>query len=130
MSCSSAAALSSRSQMRPLARSAPLARREQDWTMAALAPGLRRSAIAYSSGADTRGGYSDTLYQVSMSVTDRKMPLAVMAGLVPVIHAVQLQQRERVCAGASAESRWIACNGPHLAHGVDGRDKPGHDGIG
>ena len=65
-----------------------------------------------------------------MSVTDREMPLTVMAGLVPAIHAVQLQRREEFCMGPSTKSRWIAFNGPRLVHGVDGRDKPGHDGIG
>src|SRR5271165_1084339 len=76
MSCSSAAALSSRSQMRPSARSAPLARQGQNWTMAALAPGLRRFAIVYNSGANTRGGYSDTLLNpIWLALRLRSAPL-------------------------------------------------------
>jgi len=65
-----------------------------------------------------------------MSVTDREMPLTVMAGLVPAIHAVgQARTVEgdpaRLRGGARGKSFPLL----QLNH-VDGRDKPGHDGIG
>jgi hypothetical protein len=43
-----------------------------------------------------------------------------MAGLVPAIHALPLG---RASSGLRLENKRIACD-----HGVDGRDKPGHDG--
>jgi hypothetical protein len=50
-----------------------------------------------------------------------------MAGLVPAIHAVQLQTLGQPRTVASAKPRQIAFGCLSLAHGVDGRDKPGHD---
>jgi hypothetical protein len=49
-------------------------------------------------------------YQLTMFLND-EMALAVMAGLVPAIHAAPLKDRP-----------------PAALDGLDARDKPGHDG--
>jgi len=49
-------------------------------------------------------------YQVTM-IVNYEMPLAVMAGPVPAIHAAPLNDRP-----------------PAAPDGVEARDKPGHDG--
>jgi uncharacterized protein GlcG (DUF336 family) len=54
MSCSSAAALLSNSQMRPLARSAPRAPQGPNWMMVAPAPASRKFAIVWNSAACAR----------------------------------------------------------------------------
>ncbi len=53
-----------------------------------------------------------------------ELPAAVMAGLVPAIHAVEPLRR---CKERSARAPLITSPGEKL-HCVDGRDKPGHDG--
>ncbi len=52
-----------------------------------------------------------------------------MAGLVPAIHVVQPPPKETGLLIASANDRELDFKAPFLAHGVDGRDKPGHDGV-
>jgi hypothetical protein len=55
--------------------------------------------------------------------------MPVMPGLVPGIHAVTLRVGFRTQTIASASASALFGNvGSHC--GVDGRDKPGHDGIG
>ena len=65
------------------------------------------------------------LYQDSMSVTWRKTPFTVMAGLVPAIHAVQLQQWDsfaRLLPQNPARSLSTVC--PDARRGWPGQARP------
>jgi len=60
--------------------------------------------------------------------SERARPQTVMTGLVPVIHAAP-PRLVKVRRDGSAAVPTFGC-GISRDHGVDGRDKPGHDGDG
>ncbi len=89
----------------------------------------RRLARRYPS----RRAQNASLCQISLVGTDHRMVkrrparTAVMAGLVPDIHAVAQAANGECFRGGCAGLREGSAN-LEAHHGVDGRDKPGHDG--
>ena len=74
------------------------------------------------------GEPGEELGEVEAHVREPARRFAVMAGLVPAIHAATQLARFRLAAASVGAS--LIHPGADAAHpGVDGRDKPGHDGA-